>query len=161
MGKMTTHPDEFSVDFDRIYAHNKWFGKDQVMHALSQWSVQLNQDDLIEWTAQYAMNMTHSKTIALVLAGNLPLVGFHDILTALISGHRILCKTSSKDPIHTRLILDMLTQIEPGFVQFLRDYRPQMYHLISFALIILPIIHFQTVFQTPYYPKIIWLPLKL
>lgn len=119
MGKMTTHPDEFSADFDRIYAHNKWFGKDQVLHALSQWSVQLNHDDLTEWTAQYAMNMTHSKTIALVLAGNLPLVGFHDILTALISGHRILCKTSSKDPILTRLILDMLAQIEPGFVPFI------------------------------------------
>ncbi len=119
MGKMTTHPDEFSADFDRIYAHNKWFGKDQVLHALSQWSVQLNHDDLTEWTVQYAMNMTHSKTIALVLAGNLPLVGFHDILTALISGHRILCKTSSKDPILTRLILDMLAQIEPGFVPFI------------------------------------------
>jgi len=63
--------------------------------------------------------MTGRKTVALILAGNIPLVGFHDILTTLISGHRIKCKTSSKDPILTRLIFERLIVIEPAFAEFI------------------------------------------
>jgi len=54
------------------------------------------------------------------MAGNLPLVGFHDMLSVLIGGHRFIGKTSSKDPVLPNLLKDLLIQIEPGFEPFIQ-----------------------------------------
>jgi hypothetical protein len=55
---------------------------------------------LNEWAAKYPIEQTNSpKNIGLVMAGNLPLVGFHDFLCVFISGHSVTIKTSSKDDI--------------------------------------------------------------
>jgi hypothetical protein len=53
--------------------------------------------------------------VALVLAGNIPLVGFHDVLCVLISGHKVMIKLSSKDSVLIPYVLNHLTEIDPGF----------------------------------------------
>jgi len=55
------------------------------------------------------------KTIAVIMAGNLPLVGFRDFLAVLISGHKLLCKLSSKDSILQKYLAEKLIEIEPKF----------------------------------------------
>ncbi len=115
MGKMAKEPELYADLFNDTYSHNKWFDQVHLCFALGQWSQQLTPEALQSWIEPYAEQFNGVKTIALVLAGNIPLVGFHDILSALISGHKILCKSSSKDPILTRFILDKLIAIESEF----------------------------------------------
>jgi hypothetical protein len=55
------------------------------------------EENLNEWLSVYTIDTTKSKKYALILAGNIPLVGFHDFLSVLISGHSVLIKTSSND----------------------------------------------------------------
>lgn len=120
MGKMAQQPESFTALFSDIYGHNKWFDQEHLRLALEQWSKVLTMENLQEWIQPYSKNTNGVKTIALVLAGNIPLVGFHDLLCALLSGHKILCKASSKDPILTRFILEKLVAIEPEFEAYIQ-----------------------------------------
>ena len=61
------------------------------------------------------LNTQYSKQIGLILAGNIPLVGFHDVLCVLVSGHRALIKASSNDARLIKYILGLLVAIEPWF----------------------------------------------
>ena len=120
MGKMAQKPELYADLFARTYGHNKWFDPSQIGFALQQWSEQLTQKSLDQWVAHYQSEFTGGKTIALVLAGNIPLVGFHDILSGLISGHKIVCKSSSKDPVLTQYVLEKLISIEPKFEPYIQ-----------------------------------------
>ena len=57
----------------------------------------LEKQKLVNWTSAYAIGSPVPKKIGIVMAGNIPLVGFHDLLCAFISGHKALIKPSSKD----------------------------------------------------------------
>lgn len=120
MGKMAQQPELYAQLFAEIHAHNKWFDQEHIILALSQWSEQLTIKRLNQWIKDYDNHKNEVKTIALVLAGNIPLVGFHDILSALISGHKILCKSSSKDPVLTKYVLNKLVSIEPEFKSYIK-----------------------------------------
>ena len=78
-------------------SHNGWYTQKQVYFAIQSWAEALTEDNLIKWLAPYNAKEIEPKTIGLILAGNIPLVGFHDFLSVLISGHRVLVKTSSND----------------------------------------------------------------
>ncbi len=65
--------------------------------------------------------------ILVIAAGNIPLVCFHDIMTVLLSGHRVFLKPSSKDIILTKMIIDMLGEINPEIkskIQLITDKIP-------------------------------------
>ncbi len=96
---------------------NAWFTTEQTLHAVTSIGKMLNEEDLELWfgSFQQACQSTTSKSIGLVLAGNIPLVGFHDILCVLASGHKALIKLSSQDQKLTPYILNRLVEIEPAF----------------------------------------------
>lgn len=87
-------------------SHNGWHTPDQVRFALQAWGNALTDDNLTQWLSKYDVPVSEPKTIAVVMAGNIPLVGFHDFLSVLISGHRIVAKLSSNDA----LLLPFLTK---------------------------------------------------
>jgi hypothetical protein len=95
------HNDLFHTDFvtllDLSQSHNGWFTPEQVYFAINSWANALTEENLNKWLSKYNFNTIQPKTIGLILAGNIPLVGFHDFLSVLISGHRVLVKTSSND----------------------------------------------------------------
>jgi len=96
--------------------HNPWFTTGTIQSALNSLATMLNPADLESWIQPYLRYMsagTHEKTVGVVMAGNIPLVGFHDYLCTLISGHRILVKYSSDDPYLLPLIHGILGRIEP------------------------------------------------
>lgn len=94
---------------------NPWFTEASVRLALSGIQENLTKENLIQWTSQYDFNHVASKSVGLVMAGNIPLVGFHDLLAVLISGHRALIKLSSKDSKLMTFLLQKLFFIEPDF----------------------------------------------
>jgi hypothetical protein len=100
------------------YQQNSWFLPEFIDQAIQQISDQfLQQAALEEWTAAYpsiADQATHFK-VGIVMAGNIPLVGFHDLLSTLIAGHTAIVKRSSKDQVLMDFIITSLIKINPAF----------------------------------------------
>jgi hypothetical protein len=98
------------------YNQNSWFLPDFIEKAISQIAHQfLTKEALMEWTATYpqiADKMTHKK-VGIVMAGNIPFVGFHDLLSTLIAGHTAVVKLSSKDTVGMEYIINTLIEIAP------------------------------------------------
>ncbi|MDR7370701.1 acyl-CoA reductase [Flavobacterium aquidurense] len=96
--------DLFFDDFEKLIylsqSHNGWYTPEQVYFAIQSWAEALTEENLNNWLSNYdafSQDDKKEKTVALILAGNIPLVGFHDFLSVLITGNRALIKTSSND----------------------------------------------------------------
>jgi hypothetical protein len=96
---------------------NAWFTPENVKMAIRAIACELTTDNLINWTSRYpALNSAgHNMKVGIVMAGNIPLAGFHDFLTVLITGQSLTAKTSSKDPDLIRFISNVLCDINPEF----------------------------------------------
>lgn len=95
---------------------NAWFTKSNITFSLAQWSTALTESKLKTWLAPYDIEeKISSKKVAIVMAGNIPLVGFHDFLSVLITGHSVLVKLSSDDKHLLPYLAQYLISIEPGF----------------------------------------------
>jgi hypothetical protein len=77
---------------------------------------------LDEWTGRYPVpdRQPDPKTVGLVLAGNIPLVGFHDMLCVFISGHRQLIKPSSRDHVLVTHIVNWLWNHYPDTTDWIQ-----------------------------------------
>jgi len=93
---------------------NPWYTIKNVEKALHAISSNLSVKKLNYWLQDYP-DLESTKTVGLILAGNIPLVGFHDILCVLISGFKAKIKLSSDDAGLTTYVLNRLKQIEPAF----------------------------------------------
>ena len=98
---------------DQLHESNSWFKRSQLEFAFKSWRNALTQENLDKWLAPYDLSNEKLKTIGLILAGNIPMVGFHDVLSVLISGNKALIKLSSNDELLIPLVLDYLGTIEP------------------------------------------------
>jgi len=100
---------------NKNYLHNQWFTKENQYKALEAVAQEyLAKDKLEDWLSNYpAPTMEHPKKIGLILAGNIPLVGFHDFLTVWLSGHHSLIKPSSKDEKLLLHLLAVLKELVP------------------------------------------------
>ncbi len=89
--------DDFVNLIELSQSHNGWFTPEQVYFAIQSWADALTETNINKWLAAYNFSTVKPKTVGLILAGNIPLVGFHDFLSVLISGHKVIVKTSSND----------------------------------------------------------------
>ena len=94
---------------------NKWFTGENVQKALEGIIFMLRKDNLEKWLEAYDIPSSTNKKIGVVMAGNIPMVGFHDLLCVLLSGHTLLAKLSSDDLFLLRKIAELLISIEPAF----------------------------------------------
>ena len=100
----------------RIQDQNAWFTPSSVIRALEGISSMLSEKLLRDWLEQYSIPESEPlKTIGVIMAGNIPAVGFHDALCILISGNRLKAKISSQDSVLIAYILSLLTAAEPRF----------------------------------------------
>jgi hypothetical protein len=97
--------------------HNPWFTPDNVRRAIKAIANELTEENLIKWTSKYnAINEREKPVrVAVIMAGNIPLAGFHDFLSVLITGNNIIAKTSSKDSELLLVITSILCKINPEF----------------------------------------------
>lgn len=93
--------------------HNGWFTLENVLFSTQQWSEALNSENLEKWLSPYNFEIVEQKTVGLIMAGNIPLVGFHDFLSVLVSGHKVLVKQSSNDKLLLPVIAEYLSSIAP------------------------------------------------
>lgn len=104
--------DKMVALIDLSQSHNGWFTKDNVLFSLQSWASALTEDNLNSWLANYDFTNVQPKNIGIILAGNVPLVGFHDFLSVLITGHTVLVKTSSNDQHLLQFIANYLIALD-------------------------------------------------
>lgn len=113
-------------------SHNGWFTPENVYFSIQSWSEALTDKNLDKWLSNYDFSNSNSKTIGLILAGNIPLVGFHDFLSVLISGHKVLVKTSSNDQKLLPFLSNYLIAINSDFKNHITftDYKLENFDAI-------------------------------
>jgi len=94
---------------------NGWFTKDNLIYSLKGWSNQLTYSNINTFILKYDMTSMSCKNVAIIMAGNIPLVGFHDFFSVLISGHNVVVKQATNDKQLLPLIAKYLEIVEPGF----------------------------------------------
>lgn len=98
----------------RNFYENQWFTIENQQHAIAAIANEmLNLKKLQQWTAPYFVpDEPERKVVGLVLAGNIPLVGFHDVLCVFVSGHIAQIKLSDKDPYLLPYLLKLLEKFD-------------------------------------------------
>jgi hypothetical protein len=99
-------------------AENPWFTRENIIIALKNISISLEKPKIDHFTQRYPerlFNLKTPRTIGVVMAGNIPVVGFHDFFCILMAGHRFLGKLSSDDTRLLPAIADILIRINPEF----------------------------------------------
>lgn len=99
---------------DRASIENGWFTRENILFALEEWGNALGEDSLRAWLGDYELGNVSPQKIAIISAGNIPMVGFHDLLCTLITGHSALVKCSSNDKVLLPFLADYLMQAEPS-----------------------------------------------
>ncbi|WP_396190837.1 acyl-CoA reductase [Flavobacterium sp.] len=105
-------------------SHNGWFTPEQVYFSVQSWAEALKEENIDQWLSKYSFDCAQddknrTKTVGLILAGNIPLVGFHDFLSVLISGHKVLVKTSSNDQHLIKFLAKYLISIDSRLEEFI------------------------------------------
>ncbi len=114
-GELLKPSEELLQLIEREKQYNAWFTPEKVLQAVQAIGKMLNDDDLEKWLPEDAGTVFTGKKIGLVLAGNIPMVGFHDVLCVLVSGHFALIKASANDSRLISYILKRLVLLEPAF----------------------------------------------
>ena len=97
------------------YQYNSWFTENNLKLSLKNWSAELNKKNIENWLENYKIELKSSKTVAIIMAGNVPIVGFHDLMCSLILGFKCIVKLSSDDKILIPLIVKFIQSRFDGF----------------------------------------------
>ncbi|HCA06052.1 acyl-CoA reductase [Chryseobacterium sp.] len=111
------HDNEFESLLKRSEIENPWFTMENQKFALNEWTQLLTQENINNWIGNYSVSKA-SKRVGLILAGNIPLVGLHDVISVILSGHIPLIKLSSKDKRMVPFLLEKWNEFSGGTVPF-------------------------------------------
>lgn len=108
---------EFGDLVARTHGENNWFTQESIETAFVGLAKFLDKGSLEQWTSEYNLESGNPRNVGVVMAGNIPLVGFHDLLSVLISGHKLSIKASSDDGILMKWVVKELIELEPSLAQ--------------------------------------------
>ncbi len=93
--------------------HNGWFSIDMVKNSLFAWSELLTTNKLEQWLSSYEIQTKESnKNIAIICAGNIPIVAFHDVISGYLSGHSLKVKLASSDNVLLPALIELLSKFD-------------------------------------------------
>jgi hypothetical protein len=117
LGQTMLHlpPEERDALAQRAKAANGWFTPESVSQALDGIAYMLDREKLEKWTSAYSLDPEVPKVVGVIMAGNIPMVGFHDLMSVLLSGHIAAVKMSSQDRVLMQQVVEWLIEIEPRF----------------------------------------------
>ena len=98
---------------EKANSKNPWFTPPFVQHAFAGLLNLLDKEKLEHWLSTYDFRNAASRKVGVVMAGNIPMVGMHDLICVLISGHHLIGKLSSEDEVLIPFIIEMLSEINP------------------------------------------------
>lgn len=97
---------------NQSYANNNWLTSDNYWKSINHWKGSLTQDKIQEFISDYPI-APKPQTIGIIMAGNIPMVGFHDLLCVLLMGHTAQVKYSSDDPYVIEYLINCLKSYNP------------------------------------------------
>lgn len=112
-----------------VHIHNQWFTEGNVENAIKAIGESLSEDALLEWISIYINDLKEvkqPKRVAVIMAGNIPMVGFHDMLCVLLSGNKFIGKLSSEDKFLLPFLAKILKEIEPEFIDLIEFTEDQL-----------------------------------
>ncbi len=107
--------DGFKHQIKIAQEHNAWFTRENLIFSFDGWSKSLTESNITQWLNNYNFNNVNPNKVAIIMAGNIPLVGFHDFLSVLISGHHVVVKQSTNDKHLLPFLAKYLETVEPEF----------------------------------------------
>ena len=116
---------KFKDIITKAQSKNPWFTDENIKVNLTYWSNKLTKHNLNKWLSKYNLNNTSRKNIAIIMAGNIPLVGFHDFICVFLSGHNSVIKLSNSDNFILPFLTDLMKVSSERIVysdSFLKDY---------------------------------------
>ena len=116
---------EFKDVIIKAQSKNPWFTDANIKVNLTYWSKKLTKHNLNKWLSKYNLNNTSRKNIAIIMAGNIPLVGFHDFICVFLSGHNSIIKLSNSDNCIIPFLTDLMKLPSERIVysdSFLKEY---------------------------------------
>jgi hypothetical protein len=116
-GQLITPDVQLSEIINNELYHNAWFTPENVRRSVVSIGKMLNESDLSTWLNNYNLDKAPNKKVGLILAGNIPLVGFHDVLCVLATGNHALIKSSSQDDRLIKYVLQKLVELDNSFAQ--------------------------------------------
>lgn len=118
LGELLSKTEQFNDIFEKAEQQNSWFTRANVIFAFKSWSDTLSENNVKKWLSQYQLPQTTSpKKILIIMAGNLPLVGLHDLLCVLVSGHKAIVKLSSNDCVLLPYLITQMKTFAPEWTE--------------------------------------------
>lgn len=105
---------------EMAYLKNNWFTEENVRFCLTNWSNALREEAVAGWVPDTPDGF-QSKKVGIVMAGNIPLVGLHDLLSVLVCGHRAMVKLSRDDEPLMKWAIHKLILLEPGLTGYIEE----------------------------------------
>ena len=125
---------EFLDILTKAEINNPWFTIDNQKQALMNIGMQLNDNNLNAWISPYKLKQNPiPEDVLIIMAGNIPLVGFYDLISVIVTGNNAKVKMSSNDNILLPYLIKKLTEINIGFkqiIQFTDKVRGKVYNKI-------------------------------
>jgi len=111
---LTRDNEELAANVLQSKLHNQWFTEENSWKMLEAIRTQFLDDAILQdWAGRYAIeDGKQIKKVGLVLAGNIPLVGWHDIMCSFVAGHTAMIKLSDKDRFLTPYLIKELEKID-------------------------------------------------
>jgi hypothetical protein len=121
LGINQTEYEDIESTIAKQFFYNGWFTKQNVLQSIAAIGNWLTEENLNAWLNNYSFT-DQPKKVGIIMAGNIPLVGFHDFLCVVLSGNRAVCKLSSDDKT-----------LLPAFAHCLIQFEPELKEKISFS----------------------------
>ena len=146
LGKFLSQLDQDSADFlshelevlkikiKEAEISNNWFTQESVLNSLKALSYQMLEENFYAWINPYNLSeIDNKKKVLIVMAGNIPLVGFHDFISVIISGNKAVVKLSSNDKILFPFIWKIMCKISPEIserLEFIDDVKERKFDAV-------------------------------
>ncbi|WP_027382187.1 acyl-CoA reductase [Epilithonimonas caeni] len=101
----------------RSEIENPWFTKENQQYNLKQWSGLFTKENIENWLSKYQLSSA-PKRVGLILAGNIPFVGFHDIISVVLGNHVPVIKLSSKDRLVLPYLLELWNEFSNNEIEY-------------------------------------------
>ena len=99
---------KFQLSIEKAHFNNAWFSKEMIRLSLESWAKNLTEDNIDKWISKYDIPNTIDKNVLIICAGNLPLVGLHDVICCVLLNLNTQVRLSKNDNILIPAILDIL-----------------------------------------------------
>lgn len=118
LGDLFSKTEQFREVFEKAEQQNSWFTSSNLEFAFASWREALSENKVKQWLRAYGTEgRSSSKTVLIIMAGNIPLVGFHDLLCVWVSGHRAIVKLSSNDRVLLPYLVEQIGNFAPEWAE--------------------------------------------